>query len=45
MLLKLVEAKLITSTHAEKIARKIHHVNPEINEKILSNFLEKLEKC
>lgn len=45
MLLKLVKAKLITQVHAEKIARKINLVNPEINNKILQEFLGKLEKC
>jgi rRNA-processing protein FCF1 len=44
MLLKLVEGNLLTATHAEKIARKINQVNPEINEKVLSEFLEKLSK-
>jgi rRNA-processing protein FCF1 len=42
MLLKLVSADLITTSHAEKIARKINQVNPEINEKVLSEFLDKL---
>ena len=42
MLLKLVEAKLLTVSHAEKVARKINQVNPEINEKILQDFLNKL---
>ena len=44
MLLKLVEGNFLTATHAEKIARKINQVNPEINEKVLSEFLEKLSK-
>ncbi len=44
MLLKLVEAGLITVTYAEKIARKINQVNPEINEKVLNGFLDKLKK-
>lgn len=44
MLIKLVEAKLITVSHAEKISKKIHQENLEINEKILCNFLDKLEK-
>ena len=44
MLLKLVEGNLLTATHGEKIARKINQVNPEINEKVLSEFLEKLSK-
>jgi len=43
MLLKLVEADLITTTYAEKIARKINQVNPEINEKVLNAFLNKLK--
>ncbi len=43
MLLKLVDAELITANHAEKIARKINQVNPEINNKILEDFLAKLE--
>lgn len=42
MILKLVEANLITVSHAEKIARKINQVNPEINNKILEDFLAKL---
>ena len=42
MLLKLTESGLITKNHAEKIAKKIHQVNPEINENILSDFLNKL---
>lgn len=44
MLLKLVEANLITTTYAEKIARKINQVNPEINKKVLNSFLDKLKK-
>ena len=44
MLLKLVEAGLITVAYAEKIARKINQVNPEINEKVLNGFLDKLKK-
>ena len=44
MLLKLVEADLITVTYAEKIARKIHQINPEINDKILQDFLDKLSR-
>lgn len=44
MLLKLVEADLITVTCAEKIAKKINQVNPEINDEILQKFLDKLEK-
>ena len=44
MLLKLVEADLITVTYAEKIARKIHQLNPEITDIILQNFLDKLQK-
>ena len=44
MLLKLVEADLITVTHAEKVARKINQVNPEINDKILQDFLDKLSR-
>ena len=44
MLLKLVEAGLITVVYAEKIARKINQVNPEINEKVLNGFLDKLKK-
>lgn len=44
MLLKLVEADLITVTCAEKIAKKINQVNPEINNEILQKFLNKLEK-
>ena len=44
MLLKLVEVKLITKVHAEKIGQKINIVNPEINNKILQDFLNKLEK-
>ena len=43
MLLKLVEGNLLTATHAEKIARKINQVNPEINEKVLNDFLDKLK--
>ncbi len=43
MLLKLVESNLLTATHAEKIARKINQVNPEINEKVLKDFLDKLK--
>ena len=43
MLLKLVEADLITVTHAEKVARKINQVNREINDKLLQEFLDKLE--
>ena len=43
MLLKLVEADLITVTYAEKIARKINQVNPEINDRILQDFLDKLK--
>ena len=43
MLLKLVEADLITVTHAEKVARKINLVNREINDKLLQEFLDKLE--
>ena len=42
MLLILVDADLITANHAEKIARKINQVNPEINNKILEDFLAKL---
>ncbi|MCR4900911.1 MAG: hypothetical protein K5907_08860 [Treponema sp.] len=44
MLLKLVESDLITVSYAEKIARKIHQVNPEITDIILQNFLDKLQK-
>ncbi len=44
MLLKLVEANFITASHAEKMARKINQVNPEINDKILQAFLTKLKK-
>ena len=44
MLLKLVTAGLITVTYAEKIAKKINQVNPEISNKILQDFLNKLEK-
>ena len=44
MLLKLVEANLITVAHAEKVARKINQANPEINDKILQDFLKKLKK-
>ena len=44
MLLKLVEADLITATHAEKVARKINQVNREINDKLLQEFLDKLEE-
>ena len=44
MLLKLVDTDLITANHAERIARKINQVNPEINEKILREFLNKLGK-
>ena len=43
MLLKLVEANLITVAHAERIAQKSHKVNPEINEKVLNSFLNKLK--
>ena len=43
MLLKLVEADLITVTHAEKVARKINQVNPEINDRILQDFLDKIK--
>lgn len=42
IILKLVESNLITVSHAEKIARKIDQVNPEINNKILEDFLAKL---
>ena len=41
--MKLVESDLITVTHAEKVARKINQVNPEINDKILQDFLDKLK--
>ena len=44
MLLKLVESDLITVSYAEKIARKIHQLNPEITDIILQNFLDKLQK-
>lgn len=44
MLLILVETNLITESHAEKIARKINQVNPEITDKLLDDFLDKLGK-
>ena len=44
MLLKLTEANLITVAHAEKAARKINQANPEINERVLNEFLTKLKK-
>ncbi|MBO7485609.1 MAG: hypothetical protein J6T84_06060 [Spirochaetaceae bacterium] len=44
MLLKLVDIDLITKTHAEKIAKRIHQVNPEINDEILQDFMAKLKK-
>ena len=42
ILLKLVEAEIITASFAEKIARKINQVNPEINDEVLETFLDKL---
>ena len=44
ILLKLVDAHLLTITQAEKIAKKINQVNPEINETILQDFFDKLRK-
>ena len=43
MLLKLFDADLITVSYAEKIARKIHKLNPEINNKVFESFLDKLD--
>jgi hypothetical protein len=44
LLLKLVNTKLITKSKAEKIARTINKVNPEINDKVLTEFMTKLDK-
>ena len=44
MLLKLVESNLITDVHAEKVAMKIHEVNPEISSKVLEDFCKKLKE-
>ncbi|MFA6844862.1 MAG: hypothetical protein WCR02_03975 [Sphaerochaetaceae bacterium] len=44
LILKLLDAKLITKVKAEKMARTINKVNPEINDKVLAGFLLELDK-
>ena len=43
LILYLVKASLISKDYAENIANKIHDGNPEINQKVLDSFLEKLK--
>ena len=43
LILLLVKDSLITKAYAEKIARIIHNENIEINDKILTSFLNKLK--
>ena len=43
LILLLVKDSFINKEYAEKIARKIHEGNPEINQTILNSFLTKLK--